>query len=200
MTELKPCPFCGKQVEMHITAGADAGNDEYYVGCGCLSNEAGAYGLECDGDTEQSVADQWNNRPIEDALRARISELEAEIEALGAEFDLVSHDLDGIDSGLDRIRDEFAEVAAAALKWATYDGLEEASLPEFGRLVLLNYSPDYYNPPEDFWTVAKLIYHNDSYYNNRIAWNLTPYKEIPTLLLPSGGHRWAYLPTLEASK
>lgn len=112
MTELKPCPFCGKPVAMDIIPGADVGSEEYYAGCGCLSNEAGAYGVESDGDSEESVAAMWNHRPLEAALEARVKELEAEL----------------------------AEAQAAAVQWVTYTG-EPETLPKMcGDYVLVRHS------------------------------------------------------------
>ena len=54
MNTLKPCPFCGKEPQ-EITL-----NGEPKVVCRCLVREPNI----------------WNNRPIEDALNARIAELE----------------------------------------------------------------------------------------------------------------------------
>lgn len=57
MIDLKPCPFCG---EMPM------GEDDRYM-CsrlGCVMQE------------ETISAKEWNTRPIEDALNARIAELE----------------------------------------------------------------------------------------------------------------------------
>jgi hypothetical protein len=54
--ELRPCPFCGKEPQ-EITL-----NGEPKVVCRCLVREPNI----------------WNTRPIEDELRKRIAELEAE--------------------------------------------------------------------------------------------------------------------------
>ena len=54
--ELKPCPFCGEPVEFNKFAEKVVCED-----CGATS-----------------YSDYWNTRPIEDALNARIAELEAE--------------------------------------------------------------------------------------------------------------------------
>ncbi|MDR2947550.1 MAG: Lar family restriction alleviation protein [Candidatus Adiutrix sp.] len=91
MTVLKPCPFCGGEVRMDIIPGADVGGEEYYAGCDCLSNEPGAYGLESDGDTEESVAAQWNARPLEAALEARVRELEADLAQARAAVEKLIH-------------------------------------------------------------------------------------------------------------
>ena len=65
MSELKPCPFCGKEPAIHanfaICVNDDCEQSDYWTG------------LE---------VDTWNTRPIEDALNARIAELEAVIDKL----------------------------------------------------------------------------------------------------------------------
>jgi hypothetical protein len=75
--ELKPCPFCGR--EMDTVLRTPYGRPSYRV-------------LVCrtDGCTAQNVYfdcnDTWNTRPIEDALRARIQELLLENERLRVEL------------------------------------------------------------------------------------------------------------------
>ena len=76
----------------------------------------------------------------------------------------------------------------------TWDGMEEAGLPVFGRLVLLAYRLKYTEEPTLLFSVAELVVMKDSYYDGEILWNLSPDAEIPTTLEPSEGHRWAYLP------
>ena len=56
--ELKPCPFCG--------------------GCKIVSEEELNVTL-CNGCSAETDIFDWNNRPIEDALNARIAELEEEV-------------------------------------------------------------------------------------------------------------------------
>jgi len=66
MSELKPCPFCGKENTV-------AGSTErmilgwWYACEDCFENRKGGV-----------HEDRWNTRRIEDELRARIAELEAE--------------------------------------------------------------------------------------------------------------------------
>ena len=66
MSEMKPCPFCG-------------GEADYTQ---ILGNYGRVYCFTCDGGiregrSKDGVIHNWNNRPIEDELRARIAELEA---------------------------------------------------------------------------------------------------------------------------
>jgi len=55
--ELRPCPFCGGTK---------------------ICTEKGINLNYCDNCSAESNVEHWNNRPIEDALNARIAELEAE--------------------------------------------------------------------------------------------------------------------------
>ena len=70
--ELKPCPFCGEMPKV---------NDWTLKGitdkrCFCDNEKCPVY-------LSKTIAiDDWNTRPIEDALNARIAELEAHIAAL----------------------------------------------------------------------------------------------------------------------
>ena len=80
--ELKPCPFCGGMPKV---------NDWTLKGitdkrCFCDNEKCPVY-------LSKTIAiDNWNTRPIEDALNARIAELEAEIERLTAHSDIERQD------------------------------------------------------------------------------------------------------------
>ena len=65
MSELKPCPFCGEPADDRYNRLAKCSNKS------CLMNH-------WVDDEDFFIDDDWNTRPIEDALRARIAELEAE--------------------------------------------------------------------------------------------------------------------------
>ena len=65
MSELKPCPFCGGTK---------------------ICTEKGINLNYCDNCSAESNVEHWNNRPIEDALNARIAELEAENEKINYFF------------------------------------------------------------------------------------------------------------------
>jgi hypothetical protein len=68
--EIKPCPFCGKQAQLIVDSGPDAGYDDYTIGCDCIAGIE-VYGCEVDGETEESVTARWNARPGEDRLRVQ---------------------------------------------------------------------------------------------------------------------------------
>jgi len=66
MSDLKPCPFCGS-TNLHHTE-TSIFNAVWCRDCGAMVDMD-------DGDAIKL----WNTRPIEDALQARIAELEAQL-------------------------------------------------------------------------------------------------------------------------
>ena len=72
MSDLKPCPFCGKEPNQATVELSD--RPCFYYECEnpkCHAKpETGWH------DTEQEARDAWNNRPVEDALQARIDNLD----------------------------------------------------------------------------------------------------------------------------
>ena len=68
--KLKQCPFCGGEAEL------------------CYS-EVDTFCRKCNVMQETEL---WNTRPIEDALRLRIAELEAEIDRLTVHSDIERQD------------------------------------------------------------------------------------------------------------
>ena len=71
-TELKPCSHCGKN-EWLITSAMG----EVWAYCNQKTNGCGLV-VHGKHSTEESVIEAINSRPIEDALQARIDELEAD--------------------------------------------------------------------------------------------------------------------------
>lgn len=78
--ELKPCPFCGGDV-----INVHHGKETYWAMCNGCTSEGAPRG------SRAGAAESWNTRPVEDALNARIRELEgwrakdqglAEVEAM----------------------------------------------------------------------------------------------------------------------
>ena len=80
MSDLKPCPFCGS---------SNTTLDYYEISC---PQELGTIVVcnDC-GASAKSIVD-WNTRPIEDALNARIAELEAESERFTVHSDIERQD------------------------------------------------------------------------------------------------------------
>jgi len=72
---LKQCPFCGESVELDYSELPN--RKHWFITCECC-------GMMYQSSISQRkyVKVDWNNRPIEDALRLRIAELEAEVTEL----------------------------------------------------------------------------------------------------------------------
>ena len=69
MDELLPCPYCGgTEIRIHTD---DIWKAAYCIECGA----EGQYDLG-----ESGARENWNNRPLESALRARVAELEKQLE------------------------------------------------------------------------------------------------------------------------
>lgn len=78
--KLKPCPFCGKEPYVGKTGYAGCVNGDTYM------DDKRIYDT-CPITGEAMTKEQWNSRPIEDALRKRVEELEAENKKLKKEND-----------------------------------------------------------------------------------------------------------------
>lgn len=76
--ELKPCPYCGTHIVAHEHDGIYNWVECQNVDCQASGNVVMILGRVEVG--EAIAAKKWNTRPIEDALRARIAELEAAID------------------------------------------------------------------------------------------------------------------------
>jgi len=82
MSELKPCPFCGEMPKVNTWTMHGITESR----CFCDNEKCPVY-------LSKTIAiDDWNTRPIEDALNARIAELEAEIDQLTVHSDIERQD------------------------------------------------------------------------------------------------------------
>ena len=80
MNKLKPCPFCGGEAfYIKIMGNYEKPHEIYCSKCD---------GAITEGRSEKQVVTNWNTRPIEDELRARIAELEAESERFTVHSDI----------------------------------------------------------------------------------------------------------------
>ena len=68
---LKPCPFCGSPAELRGGYWKEYNYDIYCPECGVI--------LISYSDDPNDLTTQWNTRPIEDALNARIATKTKEI-------------------------------------------------------------------------------------------------------------------------
>ena len=89
MSELRPCPFCG---EMPI------GQDDRYM-CSTLG---------CVMQEDTISAKEWNTRPIEDALTARIAELKDVLEKVYDEW--ITCDDDWWTEEVDELKEKAARI------------------------------------------------------------------------------------------
>lgn len=79
MSELKPCPFCGKDAE--ITPAAECGPNAYMVACSsCFACSVVCVAVK--DDVRPMLIDAWNARPIEDALRVKNARLRGALKNL----------------------------------------------------------------------------------------------------------------------
>ena len=90
--ELRPCPFCGGEAEL------------------CYS-EVDTFCRKCNVMQETEL---WNTRPIEDALNARIAELEAELKIT------------------DELLKEATETIGAVVACCTYNSNDDAKIGIYG--------------------------------------------------------------------
>jgi len=104
--ELKPCPFCMGKAREFIEATIPPGDK--YAHCAGLHNPD----VMCPNDAIMTV-EQWNTRPVEDALRASLAAKDAEIERLQTWLD----EAQSACKGLGQTADNFgARLNAATLK------------------------------------------------------------------------------------
>jgi hypothetical protein len=61
MPELKPCPFCGREVELRLepSFGSDSRQEYWSIHCECPMGSPDAL---YDADEKQKIIDDWNTR------------------------------------------------------------------------------------------------------------------------------------------
>lgn len=94
--ELKPCSFCG-EAELVCYQGNKAigtPNALYWYKIVCMKCFCQTGGRsERLTDVKKLLAEDWNTRPIEDELRARVKELEEQLEAEKIKYELLEDTL-----------------------------------------------------------------------------------------------------------
>ena len=75
--ELKSCPFCGAKAEFSDLSYL-TGKPSWCISC----TSSKCFAPHTDTCSKKEAVERWNNRPIEEALQKRITELEAERDRL----------------------------------------------------------------------------------------------------------------------
>ena len=119
--KLKPCPFCG--AKPHPTTADLLTRPCFYYECENKTCHAAEKGWH---DTKQEAIDAWNTRPIEDALQARIAELEYQLANYKAAADGTTHWCAECKMKDDRIAELEAE--NAIFRAADYEALKNAEV------------------------------------------------------------------------
>lgn len=92
ISELKPCPFCGGEADIFENQG-----ESYPTYCIVCPADTCGYALQDDFyqerlDGKNVVLRKWNTRPIEDALRQRVAELEGAIRSIDSAYKWYNED------------------------------------------------------------------------------------------------------------
>ena len=146
MDELKACPFCGTGVVSIEYDGLYR-----WVECGNMDcNAAGkVFAFLTDvGNADHIVANNWNTRPIEDALNARIAELEKRTAGLhyaNAVCMEMKHELVRRDEIIARLKEDAERLATRAVYWDDYGNEYECIHLEcsgHSENILFDHAPD----------------------------------------------------------
>ena len=104
MSELKPCPFCGS---------AD------------IRTEPGINLNYCDKCSAEANIEHWNTRPIEDALNARIAELELRLDVYnGNMYDVVVDENAKLEAQVVIANKRIAELEAENERFTVHSDIE----------------------------------------------------------------------------
>ena len=120
MSELKPCPFCGENVEVYKMTRLLGQDHPGFVRCDCVEGV--------------SVA-RWNDRPIEDALRAELERRTAELHYANTACMEMKHELDRLNAEIkttDDLLKEATETIGAVVACCTYNSNDDAKIGIYG--------------------------------------------------------------------
>jgi len=120
--ELRPCPFCGGTK---------------------ICTEKGINLNYCDNCSAESNVEHWNTRPIEDALNARIAELELRLDVYnGNMYDVVVDENAKLEAELTELKERFditdellkeaTETIGAVVACCTYNSNDDAKIGIYG--------------------------------------------------------------------
>ena len=103
MSELKPCPFCGGVAQVNT-----------WTMHGITESRCFCPNSDCPNSVRTVALATWNTRPIEDALNARIAELESELKIT------------------DELLKEATETIGAVVACCTYNSNDDAKIGIYG--------------------------------------------------------------------
>ena len=103
MSELKKCPFCGGEAQVNT-----------WTMHGITESRCFCSNSDCPNSVRTVALEQWNTRPIEDELTARIAELEAELKIT------------------DELLKEATETIGAVVACCTYNSNDDAKIGIYG--------------------------------------------------------------------
>ena len=133
---LRPCPFCGESVELDYSELPN--RKHWFITCECC-------GMMYQSSISQRkyVKVDWNNRPIEDALNARIAELELRLDVYnGNMYDVVVDENAKLEAELTELKERFditdellkeaTETIGAVVACCTYNSNDDAKIGIYG--------------------------------------------------------------------
>ena len=170
MSELKACPFCGKEQQPDVPGDGNVP----YTNQSRMCDWCGCY-----------VGSNWNTRPIEDELQRRIDELTAEnaasqerIEDLELRLDVYNGNMyDVVVLENERLRSELASLREQ-VRWIPVDEKEPEHGVRYDVWLANNYQvkATYFNHDSNFMKYANPYWMNDC--GVKIS-NVTHYKFLP---------------------
>ena len=115
---LRPCPFCGESVELDYSELPN--RKHWFITCECC-------GMMYQSSISQRkyVKVDWNNRPIEDALNARIAELELRLDVYnGNMYDVVVDENAKLEAQVVIANKRIAELEAENERFTVHSDIE----------------------------------------------------------------------------
>ena len=125
MVELKPCPFCGREAIKNENVKYSPNETSY--GCGndeCVCSEM-----------SWATYNQWNTRPVENALREQLAHADENIHVLMQLIEQKDAEIERLKSELkttDGLLKEATETIGAVIACCTYNSNDDAKIGVYG--------------------------------------------------------------------